>query len=155
MVTSGGVSVGDHDFVKPALEALGGELDFWKVRIKPGKPFVYGRLRGKPLFGVPGNPVSAMVTFLVLVRPGILKLTGATDLELPAHPGVLAVPLVNRGDRRHFMRVRVDAAGQVHAAGLQASHAVRPLGQANALVDVPPETSLTEGASVTVLRFAD
>ena len=54
-----------------------------------------------------------MVTFLVLVRPGILKLTGATDLELPAHPGVLAVPLVNRGDRRHFMRVRVDAAGQV------------------------------------------
>ena len=155
VVTSGGVSVGDHDFVKPALEALGGELDFWKVRIKPGKPFVYGRLRGKPLFGVPGNPVSAMVTFLVLVRPGILKLTGATDLELPAHPGVLAVPLVNRGDRRHFMRVRVDAAGQVHAAGLQASHAVGPLGQANALVDVPPETSLAEGASVTVLRFAD
>ena len=153
VVTSGGVSVGDHDFVKPALEALGGELDFWKVRIKPGKPFVYGRLRGKPLFGVPGNPVSAMVTFLVLVRPGILKLTGATDLELPAHPGVLAVPLVNRGDRRHFMRVRVDAAGQVHAAGLQASHAVGPLGQANALVDVPPETTLTEGAAVTVLRF--
>ena len=154
IVTSGGVSVGDHDYVKPALESLGGELDFWKVRIKPGKPFVYGRLRGKPLFGVPGNPVSAMVTFLVLVRPGILKLTGATDLELPAHPGVLAVPLVNRGDRRHFMRVRVDAAGQVHAAGLQASHAVGPLGQANALVDVPPETSLAEGAPVTVLRFA-
>lgn len=154
VVTSGGVSVGEHDYVKPALEALGGELDFWKVRIKPGKPFVYGRLRGKPLFGVPGNPVSAMVTFLVLVRPGILKLTGATDLELPAHPGVMADPLVNRGDRRHFMRVRVDVAGQVHAAGLQASHAVGPLGQANALVDVPPETTLAEGASVTVLRFA-
>ena len=154
VVTSGGVSVGDHDYVKPALEALGGELEFWKVRIKPGKPFVYGRLRGKPLFGVPGNPVSAMVTFLVLVRPGILKLNGATDLELPAHPGVLADPLVNRGDRRHFMRVRVDVAGQVHAAGLQASHAVGPLGQANALVDVPPETTLAEGASVTVLRFA-
>jgi len=153
VVTSGGVSVGDHDFVKPALEALGGELDFWKVRIKPGKPFVYGRLRGKPLFGVPGNPVSAMVTFLVLVRPGILKLTGATGLELPAHPGVLAVPLVNGGDRRHFMRVRVDVTGQVHAAGLQASHAVGPLGQANALVDVPPETTLAEGAEVTVLRF--
>ena len=153
VVTSGGVSVGDHDFVKPALEALGGELDFWKVRIKPGKPFVYGRLRGKPLFGVPGNPVSAMVTFLVLVRPGILKLTGTTDLELPAHPGVLVDPLANRGDRRHFMRVRVDATGQVHAAGLQASHAVGPLGQANALVDVPPETTLAEGAEVTVLRF--
>lgn len=154
VVTSGGVSVGEHDYVKPALEALGGELDFWKVRIKPGKPFVYGRLRGKPLFGVPGNPVSAMVTFLVLVRPGILKLNGATDLELPAHPGVLADPLVNRGDRRHFMRVRVDIAGRVHAAGLQASHAVGPLGQANALVDVPPETTLAEGEAVTVRRFA-
>ena len=153
VVTSGGVSVGDHDYVKPALESLGGELDFWKVRIKPGKPFVYGRLRGKPLFGVPGNPVSAMVTFLVLVRPGILKLTGTTDLEMPAHPGVLVDPLANRGDRRHFMRVRVDATGQVHAAGLQASHAVGPLGQANALVDVPPETTVAEGAAVTVLRF--
>ena len=64
------------------------------------------------------------MTFLVLVRPSILKLTEEYGPELPAHPGVLAVPLVNRGDRRHFMRVRVDAAGQVHAAGLQASHAV-------------------------------
>ncbi|MCH2379838.1 MAG: molybdopterin molybdotransferase MoeA, partial [Pedosphaera sp.] len=67
VVTSGGVSVGEHDFVKAAFEQLGGSLDFWKVRIKPGKPFVFGRLKGKPLFGVPGNPVSAMVTFLVLV----------------------------------------------------------------------------------------
>lgn len=154
VVTSGGVSVGDHDYVKPALEALGGELDFWRVKIKPGKPFVFGRLRGKPLFGVPGNPVSAMVTFLVLVRPAILQLTGATDLELPSHPGVLADPLSNRGDRRHFMRVRVTVEGSVHAAGLQASHAVGPLSQANALVDVPPDTTLSEGTMVTVMRFA-
>jgi molybdopterin molybdotransferase len=154
VVTSGGVSVGEHDYVKAAFEKLGGSLDFWRVKIKPGKPFVFGRLANKPLFGVPGNPVSALVTFLVLVRPALMQLQGAADLELPAHPGVLADPLTNRGDRRHFMRVRVDAKGTVHATGLQASHAVGSLGQTNGLVDVPPETNLAEGATVEVLRFA-
>ena len=154
VVTSGGVSVGEHDFVKAAFEQLGGTLDFWKVRIKPGKPFVFGRLQDKPLFGVPGNPVSAMVTFLVLVRPVLLQMQGATDLDLPAHPGVLADSLPNLGDRRHFMRVRVDGEGRVHATGLQASHAVGSLGQANSLVDVPPGTTLAEGETVRVLRFA-
>ena len=154
VVTSGGVSVGEHDFVKAAFEQLGGTLDFWKVQIKPGKPFVFGRLKGKPLFGVPGNPVSAMVTFLVLVRSILLQMQGATDLDLSAHPGVLADPLPNHGDRRHFMRVRVDGEGGVHATGLQASHAVGSLGQANALVDVPPGTTLAEGETVRVLRFA-
>ena len=95
-----------------------------------------------------------MVTFLVLVRPAILQMQGATDLDLPAHQGVLADPLPNRGDRRHFMRVRVDGEGQVHPAGFQASHVVGPLGQANGLVDVPPETILTKGATVAVMRFA-
>ena len=154
VVTSGGVSVGEYDYVKAAFEKLGGSLDFWRVKIKPGKPFVFGRLSDKPLFGVPGNPVSAMVTFLVLVRPAILKLQGAADLELPSHPGILGDPLANHGDRRHFMRVHADAAGNVYAAGLQASHAVGPFGKANGLVDVPPETSLAEGAPVKVLRFS-
>ncbi len=154
VVTSGGVSVGEHDYIKAAFEKLGGSLDFWRVKIKPGKPFVFGRLEGKPLFGVPGNPVSAMVTFLVLVRPMLMQLQGAADLGLSAHPGVLADALANRGDRRHFIRVRVDAKGTVHATGLQASHAVGSLGQANGLVDVPPESNLAEGESVEVLRFA-
>ena len=154
VVTSGGVSVGEHDFVKAAFEQLGGTLDFWKVRIKPGKPFVFGRLNGKPLFGVPGNPVSAMVTFLVLVRPVILQMQGATNLDLSAHQGVLVDPLSNHGDRRHFMRVRVNGRGRVHATGLQASHAVGSLGQANALVDVPPGTTLAKGETESVLRFA-
>ena len=154
VVTSGGVSVGAHDYVKAAFEKLGGSLDFWRVNIKPGKPFVFGRLEGKPLFGVPGNPISAMVTFLVLARPALMQLQGAAELNLPAHPGVLADPLANRGDRRHFMRVRVDAKGTVHATGLQASHAVSSLRQANGLVNVPPETHLVEGEKVEVLRFA-
>jgi molybdopterin molybdotransferase len=154
VVTSGGVSVGEHDYVKAAFEKLGGSLDFWRVKIKPGKPFVFGRLAEKPLFGVPGNPVSALVTFLVLVRPALMQLQGAADLGLSVHPSVLADALANRGDRRHFIRVRVDSKGTVHATGLQASHAVGSLGQANGLVDVPPESNLAEGESVEVLRFA-
>ncbi len=154
VVTSGGVSVGEHDYVKEALERLGGLLDFWKVRIKPGKPFVYGQLGGKPLFGVPGNPVSAFVTFLTLVRPAIMKMTGATDTSLPSHPVKLVAPLVNRGDRRHFMRVYVDYEGSAHPVGLQASHAVGSLGKANGLIDVPPETTLPEGVVEQVLRWS-
>ena len=153
VVTSGGVSVGEHDYVKAAFEELGGTLDFWKVRIKPGKPFVYGRLDDRFLFGLPGNPVSAFVTFLLLVRPALLKMSGAINTELPSHPAVLVAPLTNHGDRRHFMRVFVNAEGQAHPAGLQASHAVGPLAKANGLVDVPPETTLDKDSTVAVLRW--
>ena len=113
VVTSGGVSVGEMDFLKRAFEQIGGKLEFWKVAIKPGRPFVFGRYRGKLLFGLPGNPVSALVTFLLLVRPALLRWQGATDVSLPAHPGVLAEPLANPGERRHFMRVKVDPSGKV------------------------------------------
>jgi molybdopterin molybdotransferase len=152
VVTTGGASVGKLDFIKAAFAELGGSQEFWRVSIKPGKPFVFGTLQGKLLFGLPGNPVSAFVTFLLLVRPALLRWQGASDVELPAHPGTLAEPLVNRGDRRHFVRVRVDADGRVHSAGTQASHMMHSLAAANALVDVPPATTLAAGATVRVLR---
>src|SRR5205085_6353606 len=122
VITCGGVSVGEMDFVKSAFEQLGGELAFWKVAIKPGRPFVFGRRAEKFLFGLPGNPVSALVTFLLLVRPALLRWQGAADISLPAHSGVLAEPLANPGARRHFIRVKVDAEGRVFSAGTQASH---------------------------------
>ena len=153
VITSGGVSVGEHDYVKEAFEEIGGNLDFWKVRLKPGKPFVFGRLDDRYLYGLPGNPVSAFVTFLVLVRPGLLKMSGAINTQLPEHPAVLAASLVNQGNRRHFMRVFVDAKGQAYPVGMQASHAVSPLAKANGLIDVPPETTLEEGSIVMVLRW--
>lgn len=152
VVTTGGASVGRLDFVKAAFAELGGSQEFWKVAVKPGKPFIFGTLAGKFLFGLPGNPVSAFVTFLLLVRPALLRWQGAAHLGLPAHPGTLAEPLVNRGDRRHFVRVRVDDEGRVHSAGTQASHMLHSLASANGLVDVPPETTLAAGATVRVLR---
>jgi len=152
-VTSGGVSVGEMDFLKPALEQISGRLEFWKVAMKPGRPFAFGRYQGKLLFGLPGNPVSALVTFLLLVRPALLRWQGATDVSLPAHPGVLAEALANPGERRHFMRVKVDPTGNVQLAGLQASHVLSSLAAANGLVDVPPQTTLAAGSAVTVFRW--
>jgi molybdopterin molybdotransferase len=153
VVSSGGVSVGGLDFVKPAVQQLGGELGFWKVAIKPGKPFVFGRIGPKFLFGLPGNPVSAFVTFLLLVRPALLRWQGAVEVSLPGHPGVLDEALSNQGDRRHFVRVCVDLAGRVRTAGVQASHVLGSLAACNGLVDVPPATRLSAGTAVTVLRW--
>ena len=153
VVTSGGVSVGEMDFIRGAFERIGGDLQFWKVAIRPGRPFAFGRCRGKLLFGLPGNPVSALVTFLLLVRPALLRWQGAANVSLPAHPGVLAEPLANDSERRHFMRVKVDPTGRIYSAGAQASHVLSSMAAANGLVDVPANTTLTAGAAVSVLRW--
>jgi molybdopterin molybdotransferase len=155
VVTSGGVSVGELDFVKAALEKLGGTMDFWRVAIKPGKPFVFGRLGEKFLFGLPGNPVSAMVTFLLLVRPALRRLQGAIEVLPPITHGILAEALTNNGERRHFVRVRVDENGAVRSAGAQASHLLSSLAAANGLVEVPPNATLAAGSPVRVIRIED
>jgi molybdopterin molybdotransferase len=152
-ITTGGVSVGEFDFVKAAFQELGGELNFWKVAIKPGKPFVFGRVGRKFLFGLPGNPVSALVTFLLLARPALARMQGACDPGLAHCPGTLTGPLSNTADRRHFMRVAQDQTGRVRPVGAQASHLLSSVAQANGLVDVPPQTTYPSGASVIVLRW--
>jgi molybdopterin molybdotransferase len=154
VVTSGGVSVGTHDLLRPAFEALGGQVEFWKVDMRPGRPFVFGRLGAKLWFGLPGNPVSALVTFHLLVRPALLRLQGASQLAPLSHPGVLAEPLMNRANRRHFMRVRVDDRGEVRSAGTQASHILSSLALADGLLDLPPGASWPAGSVVEVLRWS-
>jgi molybdopterin molybdotransferase len=153
VVTCGGVSVGEMDFVKSSFEELGGHLEFWKVAIKPGRPFVFGRHGEKLLFGLPGNPVSAFVTFLLLVRPSLLRWQGASMVGLPASMGVLAEPFTNPDSRRHFVRVSVDSKGKVHSAGTQGSHILSSLAVAEGLVDVPPKTNFAAGTTIQVLRW--
>jgi molybdopterin molybdotransferase len=153
VITCGGVSVGEMDFVKSAFEELGGQLQFWKVAIKPGQPFVFGRHQEKVLFGLPGNPVSAFVTFLLLARPALLRWQGALKVSLPITLAMLAEPFSNPDSRRHFMRVAVDAKGNVHSAGTQTSHALSSLALADGMVDVPPKTTLAAGTTVQVLRW--
>jgi molybdopterin molybdotransferase len=153
VITSGGVSVGELDFVKEAFRALGGEMEFWRVAIRPGKPFVFGRLGTRQLFGLPGNPISALVTGLLLACPAILRAQGARHVEPLSHLAIAGEEFKNATDRRHFMRVRVDHAGYAHLSGLQASHALGSLAASNGLVDVAPGSIVERGQQVRVIRF--
>lgn len=153
LVTSGGASVGEFDLVKEAFAALDGTVTFWKVAIKPGKPFVFGRLANKLFFGLPGNPVSSLVTFLLLVRPALLRFQGARDVALSASQGVLGAGVENPGDRRHFMRVKLNADGMVWPCARQGSHMMSSLAGANGLIDVPPGMRLATGCPVSVFRW--
>jgi len=153
VITSGGVSVGEHDHVKAAFESLGGTLEFWRIAMRPGKPFVAGRLDSRIFFGLPGNPVSAAVTFLLLVRPALIRLQGGTALQLPRAKGTLSVAVSNPGSRRHFVRVSVDAKGRVTPVGPQGSHVLSGLAQANGLIDLPPQSDWPVGREVEALLF--
>ena len=163
LVVAGGVSVGERDFVKERLAAAGVCLDLWRVRIQPGKPFLYGRgpatvgnAAGTHVFGLPGNPVSAFVTFLLFVRPAILRLLGAADdqLALPSFPATAGVELIHRGDRPHYLRGTLDDAGQFAPTGPQESHALFALSRSQALVRVEPRTSLPVGAPVRAFLWS-
>lgn len=150
MLIAGGMSVGEKDLVRPMLRKLGAELDLWRVAIKPGKPFLFGRLGRTLVFGLPGNPVSAFVTFLLFVRPALWKMGGRTDLGPLRIPARLASDLSNDGDRPHYFRgVLKDGAFQ--PIGLQQSHALFALSQANALCRVESGHSLVSGSAVDVL----
>ena len=149
LVIAGGVSVGEHDLVQATLRSLGARIDVWRVAIKPGKPFLFGEAGGCAVFGLPGNPVSAFVTFLQFVRPAILKMMGANNLDLPKTPVRLAVDLANEGDRTHYVRGRIDN-GTFVPIGRQESHALFGLSQSNALLPVAVGESLKAGAIVDV-----
>lgn len=155
-LTSAGVSVGDFDMVKTVLAAEG-EMHFWQVAIKPGKPLAFGMVGDVPLLGLPGNPVAAMVAFEVFARPAILKLGGYTDWEKPSVHAILDEDVHNSG-RRHFMRAQVrweEDGYHVTTRGsgvqVQGSGILSSLVWANGLVVVPEEvTFIGAGSSVDV-----
>jgi molybdopterin molybdotransferase len=148
-IVSGGVSVGEHDLVQSTLRELGAKIDIWRVAIKPGKPFLFGQLGTCFVFGLPGNPVSAFVTFLQFVRPAILKMMGASDLDLPKMPAKLTVDLTNDSDRAHYLRGKLEN-GNFAPIGRQESHALFGLSQSNALLRVGSGESLKASEIVDV-----
>ena len=157
IVIAGGVSVGEKDFVKEVLEKLGVELDFWKIKVKPGKPFVFGKHPdGTLVFGVPGNPVSAYVTFCLFVMPVIRRLLGYRDegigVGMGEVAGVAAEAMENRGDRPHYLRGILEE-GAVRLSGTQQSHAIFGLSKANCLVRLAPEESVSAGESITAFSI--
>ncbi|MBI3455873.1 MAG: molybdopterin molybdotransferase MoeA [Candidatus Rokubacteria bacterium] len=154
LVSSAGVSVGDRDFVRGVMEKLGAELDFWKVSMRPGKPLTFGRLGGRPFFGLPGNPVSSMVTFELFVRPALRRMGCHERLFRPRVRARLLAPLDNPGPRRGYLRVRLfDEGGQITArpTGEQGSGILRSMLLADGLAVLPPDTRVEAGMALEVI----
>jgi len=159
IVTSGGMSVGEEDHVKPALEAEG-ELRTWQVAIKPGKPLAWGRVRraagGHAQFiGLPGNPVSSFVTFLLFVRPFVRRLQGAADAPPPALRLRADFDWPRPDRRREFLRVRRNEAGGLDLFANQGSAVLTSTVWADGLVDNPPEQPIRRGDAVRFLPYGD
>ena len=154
ILTSGGVSVGEEDHVKPAVEAEG-SLDMWKIAMKPSKPLAYGRVHGAAFIGLPGNPVSSFVTFLLMVRPFLLATQGASAVA-PAAMQLRADFDWPRPDRRReFLRARMNAQGGVELFANQGSAALESTVWANGLVDIPAGSAIARGETVRFLPYGD
>ena len=150
LITSGGVSVGEHDFVKSVLERLG-EVNFWRVAMKPGKPQAYGISDGKPIFGLPGNPVSSLVVFELFVRPALLKMAGHTELLRPTFKATLTETITNRDGRVNYMRAILKESNGDYTAettGPQGSGILHSLVLANGLITIPAGVTLGAGETV-------
>ena len=155
LVTIGGVSVGDYDLVRPALEAAGASLDFWRVQIKPGRPLAFGRCGKTRILGLPGNPASAQLTFLLFGIPLLRALQGERATFPHVHEARLLTELRQKPGRLGFYRARLSPDG-VTPLGNQASGSVVGLSEANALIAVPAEShGYAAGELVQILRLAE
>ena len=157
IVTSGGVSVGDFDYVKEVLDDLTqGTMRWMQVAIRPAKPFAFGTVGGVPVFGLPGNPVSSMVSFELFARPGLRRMMGHTDIDRPRVSAVADQDLRRQPDGKvHFVRVvaepRDDGRVHVRPSGGQESHLLRAMALANALVVLPDGHGVEAGADVEAM----
>ena len=153
ILTSGGVSVGEEDHVKPAVRSLG-TIDLWQLAIKPGKPFAHGRIGRAHFVGLPGNPVSSFVTFLLLVRPMLLKLQGMTRHELPRDTLRADFDWPRADKRREFLRVRRNAYGGLDLFPNQSSGVLTSMVWGDGLVDNPPGQTIAAGQPVAFIDFS-
>lgn len=154
ILSSGGVSVGAYDFVKDVLGERG-SVDFWRVAIRPGKPLVFGECEGALFFGLPGNPVSSLVTFELFVRPALRRMRGLSDVLRPTVQARLTTDAQHEPGRRSFQRAFLTQDGDtrfVHPVGGQGSHQMRSLVLANALLVLPEHVSrIAAGGIATVM----
>jgi len=157
VLISGGVSMGEYDLVKDVLMELGMDMKFWKVAMKPGKPLLFGTIGLKPVFGLPGNPVSVMISFEQFVRPALLKMSGRRQLKKPVFKAILDGEIRKKLGRKHFIQSRIErfnGSYQATIAGPQGSGILRSMILANGLIVVPEDVSCVEaGTDVTVQLF--
>ncbi|PAX09338.1 molybdopterin molybdotransferase MoeA [Sphingomonas lenta] len=155
LVTTGGASVGDHDLVRPALEAAGGSIDFWRIALRPGKPMMAGRLGDAVVLGLPGNPVSAFVTALLFVRPTVARLAGAADPLPRTAAAILGEDLPANGERADYLRAAHGPDGRVRASSVQDSSMLLTLARSTCLIVRPPHAPAAKaGDSAEILDIS-
>jgi molybdopterin molybdotransferase len=159
IITSAGISVGEHDHLRGVLEAMGAEMKFWRVRMRPGAPIGFGLLGGKPWIGLPGNPVSTMVTFELFARPAIHKMRGHRKLFRHPVRVVLEEPVAIGAELTHFLRAIVtvrDGRSTARLTGPQSSGILTSMSNANALLVVPPDRRMVNaGESLNAILIGD
>jgi len=154
VLTSGGVSVGEEDHIKPAVQQLG-RLDLWQIAIKPGKPFAHGRVDAAHFIGLPGNPVSSFVTFLLLVRPFLLRMQGVRDVALPSQPLRADFEWPRADRRQEFLRVRRNAQGGLDLFPNQSSGVLTSVVWGDGFVDNPASRTIARGDTVRFISLGD
>lgn len=154
VVTTGGASVGDHDLIARAAQDLGIETAFYKVAMRPGKPLMAGRLRGTPILGLPGNPVSAMVCGHIFMLPALHRLAGHAAIPAPRQTATLGAALPANGPREHYMRAQISPDGSVSPAYSQDSSLLRTLAASDVLIVRPPRDPRRQpGETVEIVKI--
>jgi len=158
LITSAGISVGDYDFVKDVMKNLGMEMVFWKVAMRPGQPLAFGTIAGKPVFGLPGNPVSSMISFEQFVRPSLLKMMGYRQLFRPAIEAIMKEEIKKMVGRRYFIRGSVSfEKGEyfVTTTGEQGSGILRSMVRANGLIVIPEDQEMVRAGEKVKVQLLD
>ena len=155
IITSGGVSVGEEDHIKPAVEAEG-KLNMWLIAVKPGKPLAFGEVGGAFFLGLPGNPVASFITFLMFVRPFILRLQGVSGEIAPRAFTMRADFDLPKADKRNeFLRARINAGGGLELFGNQSSGVLTSTVWGDGVIDNPPGTTISAGDMVRFIPFSE
>jgi molybdopterin molybdotransferase len=158
LISSAGISVGDYDFVKDVMKNLGMKMVFWKVAMRPGQPLAFGTIGEKPVFGLPGNPVSSMISFEQFVRPSLLKMMGCRQLFRPALEAILKEEIKKTAGRRYFIRGSVSfEKGQyfVSTTGEQGSGILRSMVRANGLIVIPEDQEMVRAGEKVKVQLLD
>jgi molybdopterin molybdotransferase len=158
LVSSGGVSVGDYDFVKDVLQDIGIDMKFWKVAMRPGQPLTFGLIEGKPMFGLPGNPVSAMVSFEQFVRPSIRKMSGHRQLFRPLVEATAQEKVTKRKGRKYFLRcLLTKKEGRFFATttGEQGSGILMSMAKANGLMILPEDQEVLQAGETAMVQVLE
>ena len=158
IISSGGVSVGDYDLVKEIMKEVGNNMQFWQVAMRPGKPLAFGSLEGIPIFGLPGNPVSSMVSFEQFVRPSILKMMGHRNLFRKTVRALLKESIDKKKGARHFIRAHIifeDGRYRAVSTGEQGSGILKSMVQANGLIVLPEDAASVKAGDMVTVQLID